>query len=167
MADDKKAPIPGVATTGFALPFVYRLFFLLVEPISALIGAYYAYFDQSFYLKLTHAASAPEPIPLGTTIVMSQLANLYLFFAINECLVLRSTTDLRVWKRVLFCLLVGDLGHLYSVRELGPQIYWSVTKWNAIDWGNIAFVYLGASMRIAFLANVGLGAKSRKVKRAA
>ncbi|KAK3357888.1 hypothetical protein B0T25DRAFT_605218 [Lasiosphaeria hispida] len=148
---------------GFALPFIYRAFFLLIEPISALVGAYFAYFGQPRYLELTHAASAPSLIPLGTTIVMSQLANLYLFFAINEALVLRSTTDLRVWKRVLFCLLIGDIGHLYTVRELGPQIYWSVTQWNAIDWGNIPFVYLGASLRIAFLANVGLDVKGTKL----
>lgn len=96
---------------------------------------------------------------------MSQLANLYLFFAINEALVLRSTSDLRVWKTVLFCLLIGDLGHLYTVRELGLPIYWSVSKWNAIDWGNIPFVYLGAAMRIAFLADVGLGVKRRKTRR--
>ncbi|KAK0711857.1 hypothetical protein B0H67DRAFT_647199 [Lasiosphaeris hirsuta] len=146
----------------FALPFIYRAFFLLIEPVSALVGAYFAYFGQPRYLELTHAASAPSPIPLGTTIVMSQLANLYLFFAINEALVLRSTSDLRVWKRVLFCLLIGDLGHLYTVQELGPQIYWSVTQWNAIDWGNIPFVYLGALLRIAFLANVGLDVKSTK-----
>jgi len=96
---------------------------------------------------------------------LSQLANLYLFFAINEALVLRSTSDLRVWKTVLFCLLIGDLGHLYTVRGLGPDIYWSFAKWNAIDWGNIPFVYLGATLRLAFLANVGLGKGRRLTKK--
>jgi hypothetical protein len=160
------APTPAPATTAkttFSLPFIYRLFFLIIEPISALVGAYYAHFGQSEYLQLTHAASAPSPIPTGTTIVLSQLANLYFFFAINEALVLRSTSDVRVWKTVLFCLLIGDLGHLYTVHPLGPQIYWNTTKWNAIDWGNIPFVYLGATMRLAFLADIGLGAKERKL----
>ncbi|KAK3368659.1 hypothetical protein B0H63DRAFT_79088 [Podospora didyma] len=162
----KALTIPtATVTTGFALPFVYRLFFFFIEPVSALVGAYYANYAKLEYLRLTHASSVPSPIPVGTSIVMSQLANMYLLFAINEWLVLRSTNDLRVWKRVLFCLLIGDIGHLYTVRELGPQIYWSVTKWNAIDWGNIPFVYLGASLRMAFLANVGLGVKSRKLKR--
>lgn len=146
-----------------SLPFIYRLFFLVVEPISVLVGAYYAHFRQDDYLRLSHAASAPSPIPLGSTIAMSQLANLYLFFALNEALVLRSTSDMRVWKTVLFCLLVGDFGHLYTVRELGPEIYWSISKWNAIDWGNIPFVYLGASLRLAFLADIGLGVKRRKL----
>lgn len=152
---------------GFGLPLVYRLFFLFIEPISALVGAYYAHFQQRDYLLLTDSSSAPvlTPVPTGTSIVLSQLANLYLLFALNEALVLRATADLRVWKTVLFVLLLADLGHLYSIKELGPGIYlpWNFTRWNAIDWGNIPFVYLGASMRTAFLADVGMGASSKKL----
>ncbi|KAK4460172.1 hypothetical protein QBC42DRAFT_272988 [Cladorrhinum samala] len=156
-----------VRAAGFTLPVLYRLFFLLVEPLAALVGAYFAFFDQKTYLELTHAASSTSHIPTGTSIVLSQLANLYLFFAINEALVLRSTSDLRVWKTVLFCLLVGDIGHLYTVSQLGVQIYWDVFNWNSIDLGNIPFVYFGALMRVAFLAGVGLGGQDRKsVKRA-
>ncbi|KAG8165723.1 hypothetical protein KVR01_004275 [Diaporthe batatas] len=142
-------------------PIIYRLFFLYIEPISALVGAFYAHFRQDEYLLLTHSASAPAPgaIPTGTSIVLSQLANLYLLFTLNEALVLRSTSDLRVWKTVLFGLLVADLGHLWTVRQLGLDIYlpWNFARWNAIDWGNIPFVYLGASMRAAFIFGVGMG----------
>src|SRR4051812_32338984 len=93
-ASASKAPtIPtATVTTGFALPLVYRLFFFFVEPVSALVGAYYAHYAKSEYLRLTDASSVPSPIPVGTSIVMSQLANMYLFFAINELLVLRSTS---------------------------------------------------------------------------
>ena len=162
MAPNKQAKSSTNSALSFALPFIYRIFFLAIEPISALVGAYYAHFRQDDYLKLTDVASAPRTIPLGTAISLSQLANLYFFFALNEALVLRSTADLRVWKTVLFVLLVGDLGHLYTVRGLGPQIYWDFSRWNAIDWGNVPFVYLGASLRVAFLANVGLGSRKRK-----
>jgi hypothetical protein len=141
----------------FVLPVAYRVFFLIIEPISALVGAYFAHFRQEDYLTLTHASTAMSPIPTGTSIMMSQLANLYLLFTLNEALVLRSTGDLRVWKTVLFVLLVADFGHLYSVKAVGSQVYWNVASWNAIDWGNVPFVYMGASMRIAFLAGVGLG----------
>lgn len=151
---------------GFSLPIAYRVFFLVIEPISALVGAYFAHFRQRDYLLLTDPSSASvlTSIPTGTSIVLSQLANLYLLFALNEALVLRSTSDLRVWKTVLFVLLVADLGHLYSIRELGPDIYlpWNFTRWNAIDWGNIPFVYLGATMRTAFLADVGMGKSAQK-----
>ena len=142
---------------GFKLPLPYRLFFLLTEPISALVGAYYAHCQQYDYLRMTDVMTMPRNIPTGVSIVMSQLANLYLLFALNEALVLRSTSDIRVWKTVLFVLLVADFGHLYTLKQLGSWVYWDVTSWNAIDWGNVPFVYLGASMRIAFLAGVGLG----------
>lgn len=148
-----------MAQSSYALPLPYRFFFLIIEPISALVGAFYAHFHQETYLALTHAptAEALSPIPTGVSVVMSQLANLYFMFTLNEALVLRATADLRVWKTVLFVLLVADLGHLYSVGALGSRVYWDARTWNAIDIGNVPFVYFGASMRIAFLAGVGLG----------
>ena len=165
MAPRPTAPARRVMS-GVQLPLAYRLFFLIIEPVSVLVGAYFAHFRPLDYLTLSHAVSAPdsaEAIPLSTRIVLSQLANLYLFFAINEGLVLRSTGDLKVWRAVLFCLLVGDIGHLYTVRELGIGVYYGVSGWNAIDWGNVPFVYLGAAMRVAFLAGVGLaGYKAKK-----
>ncbi|KAI0165844.1 hypothetical protein GGR57DRAFT_138690 [Xylariaceae sp. FL1272] len=142
------------------LPLAYRLFFLTVEPISALVGAFYAHFKQDAYLSMTHADSAPSPIPLGTSVVLSQLANLYLLFALNEALVLRSTGDMSVWRTVLLVLLIADFGHLYSLQTHGSWIYWDITRYNAIDFGNVLFVYLGASMRIAFLSGVGLRKKT-------
>ncbi|KAL2177432.1 uncharacterized protein P884DRAFT_259664 [Thermothelomyces heterothallicus CBS 202.75] len=158
---------PAPAITGFSLPLPYRLFFLLIEPVATLLGAYSAFFQQSTYLNLTHAPSAPSPIPLGTSIAMSQLANLYFAFALTEALVLRSTSDLRVWKTVLFCLLVADFGHLYTVSALGPKIYWNVFEWNAIDWGNIGYVYFAALMRVAFLSGVGFVGKGGRLRKAA
>ena len=147
----------------FKLPAAYTTFFLFIEPVSALVGAFYAHFKPLEYLQMTHLSSSPSyasTIPLSTNIVLTQLANLYLLFALNEALVLRSTSDLRVWRTVLFGLLLADFGHLYSVSSLGSQIYWSFWKWNAMDWGNIGFVYAGAMMRMAFLAGLGLNTSS-------
>lgn len=139
------------------LPLAYRLFFLFLEPVSALVGAFYTHFRQQRYLELLNNASAPAgQVPLSTSVAMSQLANMYFFFAINEALVLRSTLDRRVWRTVLFVLLVADVGHLYSMKELGPDIYYNVTGWNAGDVGNVPWVYAGATMRLCFLAGVGL-----------
>ncbi|KAI4117417.1 MAG: hypothetical protein LQ345_002338 [Seirophora villosa] len=139
------------------VPLVYRIFFLYIEPLAAMLGAYYAFFEPRDYLRLTDPASTPSvSLPPSTTIVLGQLSNLYLLFAINEALVLRATSDIRVWRTLLFGLLIADLGHLYSVHPLGLQMYWNVFRWNAIDWGNVAFVYAGASTRVLFLAGVGM-----------
>lgn len=160
MAPQEQRPQAGLSR----FPVLYRLFFLYIEPVSALVGAFFAHFRQDEYIFLTHASSAPPPgsIPTGTSIVLSQLANLYLLFTLNEALVLRSTSDLRVWKTVLFGLLIADLGHLWTVRQLGLAVYlpWNFAQWNAIDWGNIPFVYLGASMRAAFISGVGFGGRT-------
>lgn len=137
------------------LPLAYRLFFLHLEPISALVGAYYTHFRQQRYLQLLHGATALV-VPLATSVAMSQLANMYLFFALNEALVLRATRDLRVWRAVPLVLLIADLGHLYPLRQLGPGIYYNVMGWNAADVGNVPWVYAGASFRLCFLAGVGL-----------
>ena len=94
---------------------------------------------------------------------MRQLANLYFAFTLNEALVLRATTDIRVWKTLLLGLLVADFGHLYSCFPLGTSYYYDFQNWNAIAWGNIAFVYCGATLRTCFLLGIGLGA-GRKAK---
>ena len=157
-----------VSAAKFRVPAIYRLFFLTIEPISALIGAYFAHFQPQTYLRLTHSASAPrDAIPTGTRVVLSQLANLYFLFAINEALVLRSTSDLRVWQVLLLGLLVADLGHLYSVSQLGVDVYWKIYQWSPMDCGSIGFVYVGAIMRISFLCDLGVPTSSvkRGVKR--
>lgn len=152
-------------STSNSIPALYRLLYLYLEPVSTLVGAVYAHHFQPAYLQLTHAASALfDPVPLGTSIVLTQLANLYLLLCINEALVLRATTDLKVWKTFLFGLLVADLGHLYSVHPLGSWVYWRFWDWNAIDWGNVPFVYFLAVSRLLFLLDVGFGGTKGEAK---
>ena len=153
-------------TPTLSIPAVYRIIYLYIEPISTLVGAVYAHHFQSTYLQLTHAGSAISPVPLGTSIVLTQLANLYLLLCINEALVLRATTDLTVWKTFLFGLLVADLGHLYSVHPVGSWVYWRFWEMNAIDIGNVPFVYMLAVSRVLFMLEVGFGVTKPPFKEA-
>ncbi|KAF2824890.1 hypothetical protein CC86DRAFT_296314 [Ophiobolus disseminans] len=144
------------AATPARIPAVYRLIFLWIEPASILAGAVYAHFLTPTYLDLTHAPTAPGlSVPISTQIVMSQLANLYLGLAILEASVLRATTDVQVWKTFITGLLIADIGHLYSVAPLGSWVYWQYWRWNAIDCGNVPFVYFLAILRSLFLLGVG------------
>ncbi|KAL8854927.1 MAG: hypothetical protein Q9221_000434 [Calogaya cf. arnoldii] len=146
-----------------AIPLIYRLFFLYIEPLASLVGAYYAFLKPQEYLRLTDPFSSPiVSVPLSTSIILQQLSNLYFLFALNEALVLRATSDIHVWRTLLFGLLVADIGHLYSVHGLGLAIYWEVSRWNAIDWGNVAFVYVGATMRICFLTGLGMSQRGKR-----
>jgi hypothetical protein len=155
-------PRKGPAGSQGSISVIYRVFLLYIEPISTIVGAFYAHFLPRTYLELTHSGSAPDatqPLPTATTVALSQLANLYLLFALNEGLVLRATNDLRVWRVLLFGLLLADFGHLYSVHELGLDVYFRFWTWNAMAWGNVGFVYLGAATRIAFLSGIGIGSE--------
>lgn len=153
-------------STSSAFPLIYRLFFLYIEPIATAVGAYYAHFQQQEYLQLTYTSAQTAVVgpSIRESIVLTQLANMYAVFALNEALVLRSTTNLLVWKVFLFGLLLADFGHLYSVNAVGIEIYWQFWNWNSIYWGNLGFVYVGASLRMAFLAGLGFHTVTRPKK---
>ncbi|EMF17569.1 uncharacterized protein SEPMUDRAFT_146553 [Sphaerulina musiva SO2202] len=136
------------------LPLPYTLFFLWIEPISTLVGAYFAHFQQQKYLDDT----IPSGLGVSTreSIVLSQLANLYFAFTLNEALVLRATRDRRVWSTLLLGLLIADFGHIYACKAAGVELYYSFWTWNAMWAGNLGFVYMGATLRTCFLLGVGL-----------
>ncbi|KAF2024958.1 hypothetical protein EK21DRAFT_104321 [Setomelanomma holmii] len=147
------------------IPAFYRLVFLWVEPVSILLGAIYSHSLQSTYLNLTHAASAPgSSVPISTSIVMTQLANLYLGLSILEASVLRVTTDIKVWRTFIIGLLVADIGHLYSVAPAGSWMYWQYWRWNAIDWGNVGFVYFLVITRACMLLGFGFEKAVQRLK---
>ncbi|GAD96690.1 hypothetical protein SMAC_06673 [Paecilomyces variotii No. 5] len=153
-----------MAPHGQRIPIFYRIFLLYVEPFFSLMGAFYAGERPRAYLQLTDLRSAPlMGIPVGTEVVLRQLANLYLLFALNEAIVLRVTDDVRVWRALLVGLLIADFGHLYSLLPLGLDVYWKVHHWTEMDWGNVAFVYFGAATRVAFLTGVGFSARSSMI----
>ncbi|KAH0844171.1 hypothetical protein AYO21_11527 [Fonsecaea monophora] len=152
------------------IPLPYIIFFLWIEPVATLAGAYYAWLLPWAYLEMTDVASAPGVLglPTATHVVLRQLGNLYVAFAINEAFVLRATTDLKVWRTLLIGLLIADFGHLYSCFPLGVKSYYDVANWNAMAYGNYLFVYCGAATRICFLLGVGMGGPKRvksKVKK--
>ena len=101
-----------------------------------------------------------------------QLSNLYLLFALNEYLVLSSTSSLRTWRRLLFCLLIADFGHLATMIPLAQEkgwasVFWRVWEWNAMEWGSVGFVYVGALSRICFLLGVGVHGQQEVKEKAA
>jgi hypothetical protein len=150
------------------IPLLYRLFSLYIEPVATAVGAYYAALDQRAYMHLTLPSASGSllgtSISTRESIVLYQLANLYFVFALNEALVLRATSDVRVWKVFLFGLLLADFGHLASVAPVGLDVYYRFWEWNSMYWGNLGFVYVGALMRSCFLMGVGF-AGPRKAAR--
>ena len=148
-----------------SFPLVYRLFFLYIEPVATAAGAYYAHFDQHAYLALTLPSSPRLLAPSqAESIVLSQLANMYFAFALNEAFVLRASSSRKLWSTLLFGLLLADFGHLYSVNSVGFDVYYKFWEWNSMYWGNLGFVYVGAFSRTCFLLGIGMpeAVKTRK-----
>jgi hypothetical protein len=151
------------------IPLPYTVFFLWVEPVATLIGAFFAAFRPRDYLELTHAASSPTKllaVPTSELVVLQQLGNLYTVFALLEAFVLRSTSDIKVWRTFLIALLIADFGHLLACYPIGLQSYYDVPSWNAMYYGNYLFVYVGAAFRTSFLLNIGMGGARRAKTRA-
>lgn len=150
-----------------SIPLYYRTFFLLIEPIFALTGFAMAFFDPKTYLALSDPSSLISSVPLSTRMVMLQLANLYLVFAFNEVFILRTTSDIRIWKVLVWGMLISDFGHLYSIagHSMGAGVYWKIWLWNAMDWG-LAFVYIVIPTRICFLMGVGFQRPKSKTEKA-
>lgn len=152
-----------------AIPLLYRLFFLYIEPVATAVGAYYAALDQKAYMHLTLPSITGgylgTSVSTRESIVLYQLANLYMVFALNEALVLRATSDVKVWKVFLLGLLIADFGHLASVHPVGWEVYYRFWEWNSMYWGNLGFVYVGATLRTFFLLGLGFAGASGKVKR--
>lgn len=43
------------------LPVIYKAFFLYIEPFATAVGAYYAWFQQDEYMRLTYPAFSVSP----------------------------------------------------------------------------------------------------------
>jgi hypothetical protein len=151
------------------IPTAYRLLFLYIEPVLAVLGSFYAVVKPEEYLSLLDTASAADAahsaLPIATTIALSQLANVYVLCGLNEALILRATAELQVWRLLLGAFLLADVGHLASALPRGFTVFWNITDWNRMDWGGIGFVYVLAAARISFLAGVGFdGVAQGRVK---
>lgn len=168
---------PAKPPGAFTLPLIYTLFFLTIEPLSTLLGAIYAIlFPHTYIHLLSTSISTPSPYHTSldllspiTTTILAQLGNLYLLLALLEGSVLRSTADLKVWKTLLFCMLIADVGHVAScyLSMDGVDGFWKVSLWNRLDWGNLGFVYVAAGLRIAFLRGVWLGGAEERIEKKA
>ncbi|KAG6004638.1 hypothetical protein E4U21_000862 [Claviceps maximensis] len=80
-----------------------------------------------------------------------QLGNLYLLMAFVGLFVLNSTSEIKVVRRYLWALWLGDIGHVaFSCYGLGKARMMNPWEWNPLAWGNIVFTGWLFSMRSAY-----------------
>ncbi len=142
------------------IPLVYRALFLYFEPLAAFGGAIQSHFLPLEFLS-TFLVAPPSAVSADYQIIFDQLAATYLLFAWNEAVVLRLTADLKIWKAIIFGILMCDLVHLYgSLGALGPEIFWNPALWRWQEWLNFSMLYVPGALRLSFLFGIGLGGRS-------
>jgi len=143
-----------------ALP--YRFLFLYFEPFMAFAGATLCHFNPAQFLNTMSPTAVYAP---SNQVVYDQVAATYTLFAFNEAVVLRITNDIRVWKAILFGILICDIIHLYaSYTALGAAAFWDPRLWRLEDAINLGTLWGQSIVRIAFLLDIGLD-KDGKQKR--
>ncbi|KAB2569618.1 hypothetical protein DIS24_g11956 [Lasiodiplodia hormozganensis] len=150
------------------IPLIYRAFFTVLEPIFALNGAYIYVAEPTKTLQII----TPPPLHAQTlhqtpieTMLLWQVASLYVLFAFVELVVLRYVGSQRkdVWRLVFAGIIVSsDIGHLWALKGIAdaagqPEVFYDPRAWTRWqDWGNQGLTWFGFLLRIAFVAGVGL-----------
>lgn len=140
------------------IPWPYKAMFLYFEPLAAFNGAVMTLTRPVSYLQvMSPMATLSTYSPLEQP-VYDQIAALLVLFAWCQAIVLRVTSEIRVWKYLLFGMLICDVIHLYAAYQiLGPQIFFDPRRWRLEEWVNFVMLYGPGTLRLGVCLGVGLG----------
>ncbi len=137
----------------------YRIYFLYIEPIMALAGAYICVFQPDRYVSGTVPfpayIAAPIPITPVFQMMLTNIGALYLLFSMLGGILLRLTREKNVWLATLAGMLMSDVGHIYAAYAVAPERILQVGAWTSEEWINYGTLILGASLRAGFLVGIG------------
>jgi hypothetical protein len=139
------------------IPSFYRIFFATLDPLLAGTGILTAWlFPRTFLLSYF-----PDPriIAPETRFTLDAIAGFFASTLLLQVYLLRiRPTDIGVWKAVQASIVIQDFAFLLAfqrVKAKGGDS--SPTKWTLEEWGNLVILVGVATIRLAFLAGVGLG----------
>ncbi|ODA78604.1 hypothetical protein RJ55_05986 [Drechmeria coniospora] len=127
-----------------SLPFIPRVVFTVIEPVSLLAGFVGAVHDPAWFVAEQVPQAIPPPaaasfVPVSSLVIGWQLGNMYLLVGLVGLAVLLSTSEVKVVRNYLVALWIGDIGHVAaSCYGLGRERLVHPSTWNAMAWGNIA-----------------------------
>ncbi|KAL8878533.1 MAG: hypothetical protein Q9198_003676 [Flavoplaca austrocitrina] len=136
-----------------ALP--YRILFLYIEPLAAFFGTYTNLFQPEPYLL----SLSPNAVYSSLTYpIYAQIAGHDLLFSWLQAVLLRSTSSVKIWKIVLFGMLMCDVLHLYgSYVVLGAGGFFNPQTWRWEEWITFVMTYGPGLLRAAFCLGIGVG----------
>ncbi|KAF2793284.1 hypothetical protein K505DRAFT_306063 [Melanomma pulvis-pyrius CBS 109.77] len=154
-------------STSTAIPSFYRIFFPSIDPLIALSGAFFAYFQpdvtMSSMFPLSHAWARITP---AHTMLLQQLGGWYISVIFLQVFLLRYTQDVNIWKLFQFSVLITDAALFQSLWvALKAQERLQIEKVRPEEWGTAAITGFVAVVRILFLAGVGFGKKGGGIKK--
>ncbi|KAL8996262.1 MAG: hypothetical protein Q9169_004193 [Polycauliona sp. 2 TL-2023] len=139
----------------------YRILFLYIEPLAALLGTYTNLFQPEPYLLSLSPKATYSSL---TYPVYAQIAGHDLLFSWLQAVLLRQTSSVKIWKTVLFGMLMCDILHLYgSYVILGAEGFFDPRTWRWEEWITFVMTYGPGLLRAAFCLEIGVG-KAQKAK---
>jgi hypothetical protein len=149
------------------IPAFYRIFFTWIDPIICLWGAYMDFFDPRMVLSSHILNDTPD---IGHIMILKQRGGGMLNFGFISAVLLRYTTDIKIWHIVEIANLIVDFAYFPAVfGALNAQMRVLPETWRAEDWGSLVITGFATLVRLSFLARVGFHEdvehkKSRKMQ---
>ncbi|OCH88345.1 hypothetical protein OBBRIDRAFT_836654 [Obba rivulosa] len=151
-----------------ALPGLYQLLFLHIEPISTVLTALLIWFSPGaawFHRELIPGLEDTAPMDARSVMAVWQLGNCYLLLGLISTLVFRAVRDAlpnnpaaqeRIIGASFMALAIADVTHmLWTFIGLPESLRYDPLRWNSMVHGNITFVIVLLSGRLAWFAGIG------------
>ncbi|KZP30426.1 hypothetical protein FIBSPDRAFT_946141 [Athelia psychrophila] len=154
-----------------ALPGIYRTLFLYIEPVSTISPAVLAWvYPGAEWFHHELIPSKTPALPYGfleprTAMAIWQLGNCYFLLGLISSLVFRAIRDAlphdpasqeRILGAAFTALAVADVTHIIATFiGLPAEMRYNFLAWNPMTHGNITFVILLCSVRIAWFMGIG------------
>jgi len=153
-----------------ALPGIYRILFLYLEPMSTITPAVMVWLFPGaswFHHQLIPSSIPPPTTALEPRTLMAvwQLTNCYFLLGLISSLVFRAVRDAlpndpvaqeRILGASFLALGIADLTHIIaSFVGLPPDLKYAPSDWNSMTHGNITVVIALFLLRVAWYAGIG------------
>ncbi len=146
-----------------SIPIFYRTFFTYVDPLVALWGAYMNFFTPDTVLNSFVPNATRNP---AHDMLFQQLGGGLLNIAFVSAVLLRHTSDIKIWKIVQWSILIVDVVGLYSLWDaLGRQGRLDPRGWRGEDWGCVGITGSVTVLRMMFIAEVSFESVKVRTKR--
>ncbi|KAH8171849.1 DNA-binding domain-containing protein [Sarocladium implicatum] len=134
------------------LPAFPRVLFTILEPISFVAGFAGAVADTSWFVQQQVPQKVPVPVTENSIVLAWQLGNIYLLLAFVAVALFTSTSEIKVIRRYLVALALGDVGHIgWTAYGLGMERMSKIGEINLMTWANIAPTIFLLVVRLAYL----------------